>query len=117
LAAPLLLSAPPPLQSCAFPLPPIPFSGYINLNLLIVVTIPPKEIRDLRALFSTCRLMKKQDVQLKNHLHSLLGERLYGFMREEIFGKRSRAEIRKNSEDPRLKIQVNLLQFRLFLRL
>ncbi|MDR1286333.1 MAG: transposase [Treponema sp.] len=32
---------------------------------IVPVTIPPKEIQDLRALFSTYRLMKKQTVQLK----------------------------------------------------
>jgi hypothetical protein len=32
------------------------------------VTIPPKEIQDLRGLFSTYRLLKKQIVQLKNRI-------------------------------------------------
>jgi transposase len=80
---------------------------------IVPVTIPPKEIQDLRALFSTYRLMKKQTVQLKNRIHSLLKEQLYGFTQEEIFGKKSRAEIRDLCEDPSLNFQVNLLLDRL----
>jgi transposase len=77
------------------------------------VTIPSQEIQDLRALFSTYRLMKKQNAQLKNRIHSLLKERLYGFTQEEIFGKQSRGEIRELCEDPLLKFQINLLLDRL----
>jgi transposase len=36
------------------------------------VTVPPLEIQDLRSLFSTYRLLKKQTVQTKNRIHSLL---------------------------------------------
>jgi transposase len=80
---------------------------------IVPVTIPPKEIQDLRALFSTFRLMKKQTTQLKNRIHSLLKEQLYGFTPEEIFSKKSRAEIRELCEDPLLNFQVNLLLDRL----
>jgi transposase len=73
------------------------------------VTIPPKEIQDLWALFSTCRLLKKQNTQLKNRIHSLLKEQLYGFTQEEIFGKKDRAKIRGLSADPVLAYQVNML--------
>jgi transposase len=68
---------------------------------------------DLRGLFSTYRLLKKQTTQLKNRIHSLLKERLYGFTQEEIFGKKSRARIRDISEDPVLKFQLNFLLDRL----
>jgi transposase len=77
------------------------------------VTIPPKEIPDLRALFSTYRLMKKQNTQVKNRIHSLLKEQLYRFTREEIFGKKDRAKIREVSADPVLRFQVNRLLDRL----
>jgi transposase len=77
------------------------------------VTLPPKEIQDLRALFSTYRLMKKQIAQVKNRIHSLLKEHLYGFTQEQIFGKKNRKEIRELSEDPVLKFQLNLLLDRL----
>jgi transposase len=73
------------------------------------VTLPPKEIQDLRGLYSTYRLIKKQTAQMKNRIHSLLKEQLYGFTQEQIFGKKSRQEIREISEDPVLRYQVNLL--------
>jgi transposase len=38
------------------------------------VTLPPRARQDLRGLFSTCRLYKKQNTQLKNRVHSLLKE-------------------------------------------
>jgi transposase len=73
------------------------------------VTIPPEEIQGLRSLFATYRLLKKQNTQLKNRIHSLLKEQLYGFTQEEIFGKKDRAAIRKISADPVLTYQVNML--------
>ena len=77
------------------------------------VTIPPKAIQDLRALFSTYRLMKKQHTQLKNRIHSLLKEQLYGFTQEEIFSKKRRLAIRELCDDSLLSFQVNLLLDRL----
>jgi transposase len=44
--------------------------------------VPPVEIQELRALFSTCRLCKKQTAQIKNRIHALLKEKLYGFTQE-----------------------------------
>jgi transposase len=73
------------------------------------VSLPPKEIQDLRGLFSTYRLMKKQNTQTKNRIHSLVKEHLYGFTQEQIFGQASRAMIRGLSEDPVLKFQLNFL--------
>jgi transposase len=43
------------------------------------VTIPPAEIQELRGLFSTYRLLKKQCTQYKNRIHSLVKEKLYGY--------------------------------------
>jgi transposase len=76
-------------------------------------TLPPQVIQDLRGLFSTYRLYKKQQTQLKNRIHSLLKEYLYGFTQEAIFGKRSRKEIRNLSTDPALRFQINQLLDRL----
>jgi len=36
------------------------------------------------------RLYKKQNIQLKNRIHSLLKERLFGFTKEEIFSSKRR---------------------------
>jgi hypothetical protein len=74
---------------------------------------PPKEVCDLRALFSTYRLSRKRTTLTKNRIHPLLKENLYGFTREEIFGKASREKIRTISGDERLKFQLNLLPGRL----
>ena len=57
------------------------------------VTVPPTEIQELRALFSACRLYRKQAVQYKNRIRSLLKENLCGFTREEIFDKKNRETI------------------------
>jgi len=59
------------------------------------VTIPPVEIQELRGLFSTYRLFKKQTTQLKNRIHSLIKEKLYGFTQEEIFSQKRRKMIRE----------------------
>jgi hypothetical protein len=54
-------------------------------------TIPPKEIQDLRGLFSICRLYRKQNTRLKNRIHSLLKEQLYGSpRRKSLTGKPGR---------------------------
>ena len=73
------------------------------------VTVPPDEIQDLRALFTTYRLYKKQTTQIKNRIHSLLKEKLYGFTQEEIFDKKSREKIRGIEKDSLLSIQINSL--------
>ena len=71
------------------------------------VTVPPEEIQELRGLFSTYRLYRKQTTQIKNRIHSLLKERLYGFTQEEIFDKRSREKIRALESGTTLSFQIN----------
>jgi len=73
------------------------------------VTVPPVEIQELRGLFSTYRLLKKQSTQYKNRIHSLLKEELHGFTQEQIFGKTSRKEIREMENAPVLSFQLNLV--------
>lgn len=43
-------------------------------QLVSPVTLPPREIQQLRGLFTTYRLIQKQNVQAKNRIHSLLKE-------------------------------------------
>jgi hypothetical protein len=62
---------------------------------------------------STYRLYQKQNTQLKNRIHSLSKERLYGFTQEEIFDKKSRKKIREISGDSALKFPINQLMDRL----
>jgi transposase len=73
------------------------------------VTVPPEEIQDLRGLFTTYRLYRKQTTQIKNRIHSLLKEKLYGFTQEEIFGKKNREMIRGLENNSALSFQVNEL--------
>jgi len=73
------------------------------------VTVPPEEIQELRGLFTTYRLYKKQIVQIKNRIHSLLKEKLYGFTQEEIFDRKSRQRIRGIESGTPLSFQINEL--------
>jgi len=73
------------------------------------VTIPPENIQELRSLFSTYRLYRKQTTQMKNRIHSLLKEKLYGFTQEEIFDQKSREKIRKIESGTVLSFQLNEL--------
>ena len=73
------------------------------------VYVPPADIQELRALFTTYRLQTKQTTQIKNRIHSLLKERLYGFTQEEIFDKKSREKIRGLKCGANLSFQLNLL--------
>lgn len=82
-------------------------------RLVSPVVLPPADIQDLRSLFTTYRLYKKQSVQVKNRVHSLLKERLHGFTEEEIFGKKSREHIRGISSGTVMHYQVNQLLDRL----
>jgi transposase len=84
-----------------------------GVQQIVPVTLPPVGIQELRSLFSTFRLYQKQNVQLKNRIHSLLKEQLYGFTQEEIFDKKSRQKIRGISENPLLNFQINQLMDRL----
>ena len=82
-------------------------------TLVSPVTLPPEKIQVLRGLFTTYRLFQKQNVQLKNRIHSLLKEQLYGFTQEEIFDQRNRQRIRAIAPDTALHFQLNLLMDRL----
>ena len=82
-------------------------------QLVSPVVLPPENIQALRSLFTTYRLYKKQNTQLKNRIHSLLKEHLYGFTEEEIFGKKHREHIRAISPGSAMHFQVNQLLDRL----
>ena len=71
------------------------------------VTVPPEGIQELRGLFTTYRLYKKQTTQIKNRIHSLLKEKLYGFTQEQIFSQKSRKMIRGLEKNTVLSFQVN----------
>jgi transposase len=73
------------------------------------VVVPPVEIQELRTLFTTYRFYRKQTTQIKNRIHSLLKEKLYGFTQEEIFDKKSREKIRGIEKGTSLSFQLNQL--------
>ena len=74
------------------------------------VVVAPERIQDLRALFTTYRLERKQVAAVKNRIHSLLKQNLYPFTKEHIFGKKARKGIRVLCEEkPVLNFQINLL--------
>jgi len=73
------------------------------------VTVPPVEIQELRGLFTTYRLYRKQTTQMKNRIHSLLKEKLYGFTQEEIFSQKSRKMIRELEKNTVMSFQINEL--------
>ena len=78
------------------------------------VTVPPEDIQELRGLFTTYRLYKKETTQIKNRIHSLLKEKHYGFTQEQIFSQKSRKMIRElesgeGSKGSIMHRQINLL--------
>ena len=73
------------------------------------VVVPPVEIQELRGLFTTYRLYKKQTTQIKNRIHSLVKEKLYGYTQEEIFSQKSRRMIRELEVNTAMSFQINQL--------
>ena len=73
------------------------------------VPIPPNVVQDLRALFTTYRLLTKEITITKNRIHSLLKQNLFQISREQVFNKKNRGAIRKISSDSTLSFQFNLL--------
>ena len=63
-------------------------------ELIKPVYIPDKTIQDLRSLFSTYKLLRKQIGQLKNRIHALLKQNLFPFTKTYIFGKAHREAIK-----------------------
>ena len=78
-------------------------------NLIRPVHIPSQTIQDLRSLFCTYNLIKRNIGTLKNRIHSLLKQNLKPFTKQYIFGKKNRIEIR-NIEIPEIsRYQINFL--------
>ncbi|QEN04089.1 IS110 family transposase [Thiospirochaeta perfilievii] len=73
------------------------------------VTLPPPIIQDLRALFSTYKLLGKQRTQLKNRIHSLLKQNLFPFNKVMIFNNKMRDKILNISDSRELKFQLMIL--------
>jgi transposase len=78
-------------------------------QIISPVVVPPVEIQELRGLFTTYRLYKKQTTQIKNRIHSLLKEKLYGFTQEEIFTRKRRKMMREIESASVMSFQINEL--------
>jgi transposase len=76
---------------------------------LPLVYVPPKEIRELRALFSTYQLNRKAGTQFKNRIHSLLKENGYCLPRKAIFSLESRVKLWELPLDKTLRFQLKTL--------
>lgn len=50
-----------------------------------IVHIPEKHVRELRSLFTTYNLLKKQKIQLKNRIHSILKDNLIIYNEGNLF--------------------------------
>ncbi len=73
------------------------------------VMIPSHLVQNLRSLFSTYQLLRKQIVSTKNRIHSLFAQNLMPFTKKYIFGKNSRALLREIAMEPTLSYQINFL--------
>lgn len=78
-------------------------------ELIRPVYIPDDTIQDLRSLFTTYRLIRRQIGALKNRIHSLLKQNLYPFTKEYIFGKKNREAIRNLIIDDTGDFHINFL--------
>ena len=78
-------------------------------SLVKPVYVPEQTIRDLRSLFSTYKLLRKNIGSLKNRIHSLLKQNLFPFTKQFIFGKGMREAIFNLPMDDILKYQLTLL--------
>ncbi len=73
------------------------------------VMIPSHLVQNLRSLFSTYQLLRKQITATKNRIHSLLTQNLMPYTKKYIFGKASRTLLREVTVEPVLSYQINFL--------
>ncbi len=73
------------------------------------VMVPSHLVQNLRALFSTYQLLRKDIVSAKNRIHSLLSQNLFPFTKKFIFGQKSRTLLRQITTEPVLHFQLNFL--------
>ena len=78
-------------------------------ELVRPVHMPDETIRDLRSLFTTYRLLRRQTASVKNRIHSLFKQHLLPFTKEYIFGKARRRKLRTVARDDILNFQLALL--------
>ncbi len=77
-----------------------------NEALMEPVFIPDQTIQDLRSLFTSYRMIRRQIGALKNRIHALLKQNLLPFTKEYIFGKKNREIIKKLEMGETAKFQL-----------
>lgn len=78
-------------------------------NLINPVYIPEESIQDLRSLFTTHTLVKRHIGAIKNRIHALLKQHLQPFTKEYIFGKKTRAAVRRITINAVADYQIKIL--------
>lgn len=80
---------------------------------LPLVYIPPKEVRELRALFTTHKLSKKMTNQLKNRIHSLFKENGIDLSKKQVADPKNRERLMELPLADIRKQQLRILFFQL----
>ena len=78
-------------------------------NDLPLVHVPPKEVRELRALFSTYRLNKKTMTQFKNRIHSVFTENGIDISKKELTNSVYREKLLRQPLSETWKLQLQTL--------
>jgi Transposase and inactivated derivatives len=76
---------------------------------LPLVYVPPKEVRELRALFSTYRLNKKTITQFKCRIHSIFTENGIDIPKKQVLNPKNRAKLLELSLADTWKQQLRIL--------
>lgn len=78
-------------------------------ELIKPVYIPQNIVQDLRALFTTYKVLRKEAGIIKNRIHSILKQNLMPFTKEYIFGKNTIKKIKELKLNDVAKFQIELL--------
>jgi transposase len=76
---------------------------------LALVYVPPKEVRELRALFTTYKLNKKSITQFKNRIHSIFTENGINISKKQLVNPAYRSQLLKMLMNGVWQLQVNTL--------
>jgi len=78
-------------------------------KLIEPVFIPEESIQQLRSLFTTYNLLKKQIGQIKNRIHAIYKQNLHPFTKEYIFGKKNILKLKELKINEAVDFQLNIL--------
>lgn len=78
-------------------------------KLIEPVFIPDEIIQQLRSLFTTYNLLKKQIGQIKNRIHAIYKQNLHPFTKEYIFGKKNIQKLKELKINDAVDVQLKIL--------